>query len=160
MNYLMTEERVLPMHCSANMGEEGKSALFFGLSGTGKTTLSADTKRCLLGDDEQGRGDNGIFNFEKGRGCYAKTIRLSPMDEPEIYKALRFGTLLENVVFKPSPSEYDGREVDYDSAELTENMRAAYPVNYISNAEWSGLGPQPSAVIFYGGCFWGVASYC
>jgi phosphoenolpyruvate carboxykinase (ATP) len=146
MNYLMPEERVLPMHCSANMGADGKSALFFGLSGTGKTTLSADPNRRLIGDDEHGWSDNGIFNFEGG--CYAKAIRLSPVEEPEIYQALRFGALLENVVFKPDALKHPSRTVDYDSAELTENTRAAYPVHYISNAELSGQGSQPSAVIF------------
>ncbi|MCG3206458.1 MAG: Phosphoenolpyruvate carboxykinase (ATP) [Anaerolineae bacterium] len=143
MNYLLPLKGVMPMHCSANYGPEGDTALFFGLSGTGKTTLSADSSRTLIGDDEHGWSDNGIFNFEGG--CYAKVIRLSKEAEPEIFETTRrFGTLLENVVFDPI-----GRRVDFDDGSMTENTRASYPIDYIPNAALDGLGKgHPKNVIF------------
>lgn len=143
MNYLMPREKdVLPMHCSANMDPvTGDTAIFFGLSGTGKTTLSADPARKLIGDDEHGWSDHGIFNFEGG--CYAKCINLDPEGEPEIYGAIRFGSLVENVVMDP-----DTREFDFDDNSLTENTRVGYPVNYISNAAIPGVGGIPKVVIF------------
>ena len=142
LNFLLPARGVLPMHCSANVGEGGDTALFFGLSGTGKTTLSTDPARCLIGDDEHGWSDQGVFNFEGG--CYAKTIRLSPGGEPEIYRATGvFGTILENVIVDERT-----REIDYDSAEITENTRAAYPLHYIENAVRSGTGGHPENVVF------------
>lgn len=142
MNYLMPQQGVLPMHCSANYGDQGDVALFFGLSGTGKTTLSTDPQRTLVGDDEHGWSDNGIFNFEGG--CYAKTIRLSPSAEPDIYEATRrFGTILENVGF----NTVTGR-VDLDDDSLTENTRAAYPISHIAHATRSGVAGHPNNVIF------------
>jgi len=141
MNYLMPDEGVLPMHSSVNVGSEGDSAVFFGLSGTGKTTLSADPERRLIGDDEHGWGDRGLFNFEGG--CYAKTIRLSPMYEPDIFQTTRrFGTILENVDVDPIT-----RELDLDSERFTENTRAAYPLNFIGNADATGMTVQPRTVI-------------
>ena len=141
MNYLMPDEGVLPMHSSVNVGSEGDSAVFFGLSGTGKTTLSADPERRLIGDDEHGWGDRGLFNFEGG--CYAKTIRLSPMYEPDIFQTTRrFGTILENVDVDPVT-----RELDLDSERFTENTRAAYPLNFIGNADATGMTVQPKTVI-------------
>ncbi len=132
LNYLLPAKGVMPMHCSANVGPDDDSAVFFGLSGTGKTTLSADPSRTLIGDDEHGWGENGIFNFEGG--CYAKTIRLSAEAEPEIYATTqRFGTVLENVVLN------DLREPDFDDSSLTENTRCAYPLNFIPNASKTGL---------------------
>ena len=142
MNYLMPKEGVLPMHCSANMDPEtGDTAVFFGPSGTGKTTLSADPNRKLIGDDEHGWSDRGIFNFEGG--CYAKTINLDPEGEPEIYGAIRFGSLMENVVLDP-----ETRVPDFNDGSLTENTRVGYPVDFISNAAIPGIGKIPKVVIF------------
>jgi phosphoenolpyruvate carboxykinase (ATP) len=141
MNYTLPEVGVLPMHCSANVSDEGEAALFFGLSGTGKTTLSADPERLLIGDDEHGWSSRGIFNLEGG--CYAKVIRLSKENEPQIYNAIRFGTVLENVTI-----DTDLRLLDLNDAALTENTRAAYPVHFIDNAVIPGVGPHPSRVIF------------
>lgn len=142
LNYLLPERGVLPMHCSANVGEDGAVALFFGLSGTGKTTLSADVGRGLIGDDEHGWSDRGVFNFEGG--CYAKTIRLSRENEPEIHAAThRFGTVLENVVLVD-----ETREIDFDDASITENARASYPIHFIPNAVIPGQGGHPTDVVF------------
>jgi len=142
LNYLLPKRGVLPMHCSANLGRTGDAALFFGLSGTGKTTLSADPERALIGDDEHGWSDLGVFNFEGG--CYAKVIRLSREGEPEIFAATRmFGTVLENVVVDPVT-----RAVDLDSAEITENTRASYPIHYVTNHVPGGMGGHPSHVVF------------
>ncbi len=141
LNYLLPQKQsVLSMHCSANIGKKGDSAIFFGLSGTGKTTLSADPQRKLIGDDEHGWSDRGVFNFEGG--CYAKVIRLSKKSEPEIYECTRrFGTLLENVVLK------EDRRLDLDDASLTENTRASYPIKHINNAVLKGMGEHPDNVI-------------
>lgn len=143
MNYLMPKEKnVLPMHCSANMDPvTGETAIFFGLSGTGKTTLSADPGRKLIGDDEHGWSEEGIFNFEGG--CYAKCINLDPEGEPEIYGAIKFGSLVENVVI-----DSESREPDFDDGSLTDNSRVGYPVDYISNAAIPGVGGIPKVVIF------------
>jgi phosphoenolpyruvate carboxykinase (ATP) len=151
LNYILPAESVFPMHCSANLGSGGSDvALFFGLSGTGKTTLSADPSRRLIGDDEHGWSDTGVFNFEGG--CYAKTIRIRKESEPEIYAATEsFGTILENVVYDPRT-----RIPDYDSEERTENTRAAYPVDLIPNAVLSGTGKHPSNVIFLSADAYGV----
>jgi len=141
MNYLLPLEGVMTMHCSANTGSSGDTALFFGLSGTGKTTLSADPTRGLIGDDEHGWSDAGVFNFEDG--CYAKVIQLSPNAEPEIYAATHtFGTILENVVFDPIT-----RQLDLDDEALTENTRASYPLNYIGNAVKEKRGGHPKNII-------------
>jgi phosphoenolpyruvate carboxykinase (ATP) len=141
MNYLLPFQNVLPMHCSANYGAEGDAAIFFGLSGTGKTTLSTDPNRTLIGDDEHGWSDNGIFNMEGG--CYAKTINLSATAEPDIYAATRkFGTILENVAFDPET----GR-VNLDDASLTENTRAAYPISHIARATRIGVAGHPKNII-------------
>ncbi|MBH0237763.1 phosphoenolpyruvate carboxykinase [Methylobrevis albus] len=141
LNFLLPEKSVMPMHCSANVGDDGASALFFGLSGTGKTTLSADPTRTLVGDDEHGWGENGIFNFEGG--CYAKTIRLSAEAEPEIYATTqRFGTVLENVAIDP-----DTRVPDFDDGSKTENTRCAYPLDFIPNASATGLAGHPKNII-------------
>jgi phosphoenolpyruvate carboxykinase (ATP) len=150
LNYLMPEHGAMPMHCSANIGEDGKVALFFGLSGTGKTTLSSDPTRRLIGDDEHGWSDEGVFNFEGG--CYAKTIHISQEAEPEIYAATNhFGTILENVAFDP-----DTRIPDYDDESRTENTRSAYPVDLIPVAELSGRGGHPSSVLFLSADAFGV----
>ena len=142
MNYLMPDEGVLPMHSSINLGKDGDSCVFFGLSGTGKTTLSADPLRSLIGDDEHGWGDGYTFNFEGG--CYAKTIRLSSMYEPDIFATTkRFGTILENTDMIP-----ETRELDLDSEKYTENTRAAYPLHYIGNADPTGVAPGPKHVVF------------
>ncbi|KQT64348.1 MULTISPECIES: phosphoenolpyruvate carboxykinase [unclassified Aureimonas] len=140
LNFLLPAKGVMPMHCSANVGPAGDSAVFFGLSGTGKTTLSADPSRTLIGDDEHGWGADGIFNFEGG--CYAKTIKLSAEAEPEIFATTRrFATVLENVVLD------ENRVPDFDDKSLTENTRAAYPLHYIPNASATGLGPHPKNII-------------
>ena len=141
LNYLLPLEGVLSMHCSANIGAAGDVALFFGLSGTGKTTLSSDPDRRLIGDDEHGWSDRGVFNFEGG--CYAKTIRLSPEAEPQIHATTRrFGTVLENVVLDETT-----RELDLNADRFTENTRAAYPIAFIDNAEPSGQGGHPSNIV-------------
>ena len=140
LNFLLPERGVMPMHCSANVGPDGDAAVFFGLSGTGKTTLSADPHRTLLGDDEHGWGEDGIFNFEGG--CYAKTIRLSAEAEPEIFATTRrFGTVLENVVLDAD------RVPDFDDGSLTENARAAYPLHFIPNASETGRDGHPKNII-------------
>ena len=142
LNYLLPVEGVMPMHCSANIGPNGDTAVFFGLSGTGKTTLSADASRTLIGDDEHGWSDTAIFNFEGG--CYAKMIRLSPEAEPEIYAATRrFGTVLENVVM-----DEETRTLDLDSNLLAENTRGAYPIDFIPNCSERNMGPVPKNVVF------------
>lgn len=140
MNYMLPQKGILPMHCSANKGENGKTVIFFGLSGTGKTTLSTDPERKLIGDDEHGWCDEGVFNFEGG--CYAKTIGLREENEKEIYNAIKFGTILENVVIDKNGTP------DYNDNTLTENTRAAYPLQYIENIEVSGTGNNPSKIIF------------
>lgn len=150
LNFLLPQEQVLSMHCSANQGKDGEVALFFGLSGTGKTTLSADPDRQLIGDDEHGWSDDGIFNFEGG--CYAKVIRLSPEAEPQIYQTTRmFGTILENVAIDPAT-----RRIDLDDDSLTENTRAAYPISHIPNAIRSGRGGHPKTIIFLSADAFGV----
>ena len=141
LNYLLPAKGVMPMHCSANVSAEGDAALFFGLSGTGKTTLSSDATRTLIGDDEHGWAPGGIFNFEGG--CYAKTIRLSAEAEPEIYATTqRWGSVLENVVIDP-----DTRQPDFDDGTLTENGRVAYPMHYIPNASETGRASHPKNII-------------
>lgn len=142
MNYLLPDEGALPMHSSVNVGRDDDPALFFGLSGTGKTTLSADPERSLIGDDEHGWGADGLFNFEGG--CYAKTIRLSPMYEPDIFATTRrFGTILENVDLDERT-----RELDLDSERFTENTRGAYPLEFIGNADPTGMTTHPRNVVF------------
>ncbi len=141
LNFLMPKQGVLPMHCSANLGPTGDVAIFFGLSGTGKTTLSADSARTLIGDDEHGWSEKGVFNFEDG--CYAKTIRLNPDAEPEIYTVTkRFGTILENVMI-----HMDDRRLDLDDDTLTENTRASYPLSHIPNATHTGMGGHPENIV-------------
>jgi phosphoenolpyruvate carboxykinase (ATP) len=141
LNYLLPAKGVMPMHCSANIGPKGDTAVFFGLSGTGKTTLSADASRTLIGDDEHGWSDTAVFNFEGG--CYAKMIRLSAEAEPEIYATTkRFGTVLENVVIDP-----DTRELDLDDNSLAENTRGAYPIDFIPNASEDNMGPVPRNIV-------------
>jgi len=141
LNYLLPAQGVMPMHCSANIGADGKSAIFFGLSGTGKTTLSADASRTLIGDDEHGWSDQAVFNFEGG--CYAKMINLSAEGEPEIYATTQmFGTILENVAMDETT-----RELDFTDAGKTENTRGAYPIEFIPNHSEANLGPAPSNVI-------------
>jgi phosphoenolpyruvate carboxykinase (ATP) len=141
MNYLLPLQGVMPMHCSANVGVDGDVAVFFGLSGTGKTTLSADPKRRLIGDDEHGWSDDGVFNFEGG--CYAKVIQLSPTAEPQIYACTRrFGTLLENVIFDPAT-----RQIDLDDDTITENTRASYPLDYIENSLAEKQAGHPNNII-------------
>jgi len=141
MNYILPEKNVLPMHCSANVGKKGDTALFFGLSGTGKTTLSADPERALIGDDEHGWGDDGVFNFEGG--CYAKVIRLSEEAEPEIYATTRkFGTILENVAINAYT-----RRPDLDDSTFTENTRASYPISHLDNIVRDSIGGHPENVI-------------
>ncbi len=141
MNYVLPHKGVLSMHCSANVGEHNDSALFFGLSGTGKTTLSADPLRKLIGDDEHGWSDDGIFNIEGG--CYAKCIHLSHETEPQIWDAIHFGSVLENVTM-----DEENREIDYDDETVTENTRVAYPVDYIHNALIPGVAGHPTTVVF------------
>lgn len=141
LNYLLPKKGIFPMHCSANLGEDGRTALFFGLSGTGKTTLSANPDRGLIGDDEHGWSDEGVFNFEGG--CYAKCIRLSKKSEPQIWDAIRFGTVVENVDVKPVC-----RTADFDSEKYTENTRAAYPLHFIPGAIQPSVGGHPSTIIF------------
>jgi phosphoenolpyruvate carboxykinase (ATP) len=153
LNYLLPEKGVMPMHCSANhaIGDTGETAVFFGLSGTGKTTLSADASRTLIGDDEHGWSDTGTFNFEGG--CYAKTINLSAEAEPEIYATThRFATVIENMVYDPETFE-----LDFEDNSLTDNMRCAYPLDYISNASATGLGGLPKNVVMLT-CLWRAAA--
>jgi phosphoenolpyruvate carboxykinase (ATP) len=140
LNYLLPARNIMPMHCSCNAGQGGDVALFFGLSGTGKTTLSADPNRRLIGDDEHGWSDQGVFNFEGG--CYAKCIHLSAEKEPQIWNAIRFGTVLENVAL-----DSETRLLDFDSAEVTENTRAAYPISFIDNAVIPSMAGHPNNII-------------
>jgi phosphoenolpyruvate carboxykinase (ATP) len=150
LNHLLPTHHVMPMHCSANIGPDGDVALFFGMSGTGKTTLSADPTRGLIGDDEHGWTEHGVFNFEGG--CYAKVINLSPEAEPEIHRTTRtFGTVLENVVF-----DDETRELDLENATLTENTRAAYPLSQISNAVIPSVGGHPRHIVFLAADAFGV----
>ena len=150
LNYILPGQRVMPMHCSANLGPAGDTAIFFGLSGTGKTTLSADPARQLIGDDEHGWSDRGVFNFEGG--CYAKVIRLRPETEPEIYAATQtFGTVLENVVLDPVT-----RAVDFDADTITENTRACYAIDAIPNHLPSGAGGHPKNIVFLAADAFGV----
>ncbi|WP_239019643.1 phosphoenolpyruvate carboxykinase [Sphingomonas suaedae] len=150
LNYLLPPKGIMPMHCSANIGPNGDTAVFFGLSGTGKTTLSADASRTLIGDDEHGWSDTAVFNFEGG--CYAKMINLSAEAEPEIFATTkRFGTILENVVM-----EEETRELDFDDNSLAENSRGSYPLDFIPNASKDNLGPVPRNIIFLTADAYGV----
>jgi len=150
LNYLLPVKGIMPMHCSANIGPNGDTAVFFGLSGTGKTTLSADASRTLIGDDEHGWSDTAVFNFEGG--CYAKMINLSAEAEPEIFAtSKRFGTVLENVVMDPAT-----RELDFNDSSLAENSRGSYPIDFIPNASKDNLGPVPQNVIFLTADAYGV----
>jgi phosphoenolpyruvate carboxykinase (ATP) len=150
LNYKLPVDGIMPMHCSANIGPNGDTAVFFGLSGTGKTTLSADASRTLIGDDEHGWSDTAVFNFEGG--CYAKMIRLSEEAEPEIYATTkRFGTVLENVVIDPVT-----RELDFDDASLAENSRGSYPIDFIPNCSEKNMGPVPKNIIFLTADAYGV----
>jgi phosphoenolpyruvate carboxykinase (ATP) len=150
LNYKLPVQGVMPMHCSANIGANGDTAVFFGLSGTGKTTLSADASRTLIGDDEHGWSDTAVFNFEGG--CYAKMIRLSQEAEPEIFATTkRFGTILENVVI-----DAETRELDFDDASLAENSRGSYPIDFIPNTSEHNLGPVPKTIIFLTADAYGV----
>jgi len=148
MNFLLPEKNVFPMHCSANMGKDNSTALFFGLSGTGKTTLSTDPQRILIGDDEHGWSTNGIFNIEGG--CYAKVIGIAPDSDPEIYSGIKFGTLLENVDVRAD------RTIDFASKKYTENTRAAIPLEYMPNAKLDAKGPSPSTIFFLSADAFGV----
>jgi phosphoenolpyruvate carboxykinase (ATP) len=141
MNYYLPDQGVFPMHCSANIGQNGDVALFFGLSGTGKTTLSADSERMLIGDDEHGWSEYGVFNFEGG--CYAKCINLSREHEPQIWAAIRFGAVMENVILSKDTSD-----PDFTDDSLTENTRVAYPLNYIPRAVLPSIGPHPKVIVF------------
>ena len=150
LNYLLPADGIMPMHCSANIGPDGDTAVFFGLSGTGKTTLSADASRTLIGDDEHGWSDTAVFNFEGG--CYAKMIRLSAEAEPEIFATTkRFGTVLENVVIDP-----ETRTIDLDDDSLAENSRGSYPIDFIPNASADNLGPVPKTIIMLTADAYGV----
>ncbi|MBY0520162.1 MAG: phosphoenolpyruvate carboxykinase [Sphingomonas sp.] len=150
LNYLLPVDGIMPMHCSANIGPKGDTAVFFGLSGTGKTTLSADASRTLIGDDEHGWSDTAVFNFEGG--CYAKMINLSAEAEPEIYAtSKRFGTVLENVVMDP-----DTRQLDFFDNSLAENSRGSYPIDFIPNASADNMGPVPTNIIFLTADAYGV----
>ncbi|MEQ1510466.1 MAG: phosphoenolpyruvate carboxykinase [Sphingopyxis sp.] len=150
LNYLLPVKGVMPMHCSANIGPDGDTAVFFGLSGTGKTTLSADASRTLIGDDEHGWSDDAVFNFEGG--CYAKMIRLSEDAEPEIFATTRrFGTILENVVMDPVT-----RQLDFDDASLAENSRGSYPIDFIPNASEQNMGPVPQNIVMLTADAYGV----
>ncbi|MCX6089413.1 MAG: phosphoenolpyruvate carboxykinase (ATP), partial [Candidatus Atribacteria bacterium] len=141
MNYILPGKGILPMHCSANVGERGDVAIFFGLSGTGKTSLSADVTRSLIGDDEHGWSDHGVFNFEGG--CYAKSIFLSHQKEPQIWDAIRYGAIMENLYLDP-----ETRVPDYHDGRYTENTRVSYPIEFIPNAQIPGIGGHPEVVIF------------
>ena len=147
--YLPLKHNVLTMHCSANVGQKNDTALFFGLSGTGKTTLSSDHGRLLIGDDEHGWTQNEVFNFEGG--CYAKAIGLTSQHEPQIFNAIRFGALLENVNFKPGT-----RQVDYEDSSITENMRASYPIEFLENVNPKGFGASPNHIFFLSADAFGV----